>query len=414
FDFQNSLQLQQKVLYLLDHTEERDKMRINGLNTASASAWENAAIAHAKVFETTLGNVVPLKYKRPAINLKHVKKMTTNVGIIQFSRINEPDIESGYTLDDNARALIVFCQHFKLTQDASDIKYMFRYLNFVVRCFRPDGSFLNCVDKDSRFTHENNLINLEDARGRAIWALGYFLSISRLLPVKNNSTLQNAKFIFEHSVKAMHHVSSPRSVAFVIKGLYFYNQFEDRECLNTVIKVHADKLVDFYKAASDKDWHWFEDRLTYGNSVLSQALLMAYVITLDTTYGKIAKESFDFLLSKIYHNGTIRVICNRNWYHKDESFDPDFKGGEQPIDVAYTILALHMFDRIYPLSGYAILMKNAFEWFLGNNPLHQTIYNPCTAGCYDGLELYNVNLNQGAESTISYLMARLAMEDLDA
>ncbi|HLT51646.1 MAG TPA: glycosyltransferase [Arenibacter sp.] len=414
FDFQDPRQLQRKVLNLLDNTVKRNKMRLNGLHTASVSAWENVAIAHIRVFEKILENAIPLKYQKPPINLKHLKKMTTQMGIIQFSTVNEPDIESGYTLDDNARALIAFCQHFKLTADPSDIKYIYRYFNFIVRCFRHDGTFLNCVDKECRFTDENTLINLEDARGRAIWALGYFLSISGLLPIKDDSTLENAKFIFEQAIQAMKDANSPRAIAFLIKGLYFYNRFDDRECLNTVIRTHADKLVHFYKDVSTEDWRWYEDSLTYGNSVIPHAMLMAYIMTLDTSYGKIAKESFDFLLSKIFHKGAIRVICNKNWHHRDETLEPDFKGGEQPIDVAYTILALHLFDKIYPLSGYASLMKNAFEWFLGNNPLDQTIYNPCTGGCYDGLELHNVNLNQGAESTISYLLARMAMEDMDA
>lgn len=414
FDFQDPRQLQRKVLNLLDNTVKRNKMRLNGLHTASVSAWENVAIAHIRVFEKILENAIPLKYQKPPINLKHLKKMTTQMGIIQFSTVNEPDIESGYTLDDNARALIAFCQHFKLTADPSDIKYIYRYFNFIVRCFRHDGTFLNCVDKECRFTDENTLINLEDARGRAIWALGYFLSISGLLPLKDDSTLENAKFIFEQAIQAMKDANSPRAIAFLIKGLYFYNRFDDRECLNTVIRTHADKLVHFYKDVSTEDWRWYEDSLTYGNSVIPHAMLMAYIMTLDTSYGKIAKESFDFLLSKIFHKGAIRVICNKNWHHRDETLEPDFKGGEQPIDVAYTILALHLFDKIYPLSGYASLMKNAFEWFLGNNPLDQTIYNPCTGGCYDGLELHNVNLNQGAESTISYLLARMAMEDMDA
>lgn len=55
-------------------------------------------------------------------------------------------------------------------------------------------------------------------------------------------------------------------------------------------------------------------------------------------------------------------------------------------------------------------MDTAFNWFLGNNHLRQIIYNPCTGGCYDGLEDLNVNLNQGAESTLSYLMARMSVE----
>jgi len=85
-------------------------------------------------------------------------------------------------------------------------------------------------------------------------------------------------------------------------------------------------------------------------------------------------------------------------------------GGEQPIDVAYTIIALSKFYDVYTDDEYLDKIEIAFNWFLGNNHLHQIIYNPCTGGCYDGLEENYVNLNQGAESTVSYLMAWLTAE----
>src|SRR5699024_10575727 len=129
-------------------------------------------------------------------------------------------------------------------------------------------------------------------------------------------------------------------------------------------------------------------------------------------YRQVAKESFDFLLSRIFAKESIRVISNQDWLEKDDVFDLHFKGGEQPIDVAYTILALKIFHIIFPEEGYDEKMDTAFNWFLGQNPLRQTIYNPCTSGCYDGLELNNVNLNQGAESSLSYLLARMAFENL--
>jgi len=87
-------------------------------------------------------------------------------------------------------------------------------------------------------------------------------------------------------------------------------------------------------------------------------------------------------------------------------------GGEQPIDVAYTILALEKFYDVFKEDIYKQKMKMAFDWFMGDNHLHQIVYNPCTGGCYDGVEEHNVNLNQGAESTVSYLLARLAVERL--
>ena len=84
--------------------------------------------------------------------------------------------------------------------------------------------------------------------------------------------------------------------------------------------------------------------------------------------------------------------------------------GEQPIDVAYTIITLAKFYDRFGEKKYLNKLFEAFEWFLGKNRLNQIIYNPCTGGCYDGLEEYNVNMNQGAESTVSYLMARLTIE----
>ncbi len=411
FDFEDSEQLQQTILDLLENEEERLQMRLNGLSTSFASAWENAAIAHAKLFEKVIDRSLPLTYKKPPIDFRHIKKMTTNVGIIQFSKINRPDIESGYTLDDNARALIALCRHYELTSDVSDLEYIKIYANFVFSCFRHDGTFLNYVDKKIKFTEQNESVNLEDACGRAIWALGHLLSISPRLPEEYRPLTDKIQFIFEHAIKATVDFRSPRAMAFVIKGLYFYNKIDDRECMNPVITEYADRLVSLYTKESDEIWKWFEGYLTYGNSVLPEAMLMAYVMTLRPQYRKIAKESFDFLLSRIFNDDMIQVVSNQDWHLRGETMSPEFKGGEQPIDVAYTILALRFFHSIFPQAGYDTLMENAFDWFLGENPLHHTIYNPRTSGCHDGLELNNVNLNQGAESTISYLLARMAFEN---
>ncbi len=108
--------------------------------------------------------------------------MTTQTGMLQFSKINQPDPDSGYTLDDNARALIAMCMHYKLTEDDSDLYYIERYLHFIKLCLQPDGTYLNYLDHDNRFTRQNSLVNLDDATGRAIWALGYLVSLMGLAP----------------------------------------------------------------------------------------------------------------------------------------------------------------------------------------------------------------------------------------
>jgi uncharacterized protein YyaL (SSP411 family) len=170
-----------------------------------------------------------------------------------------------------------------------------------------------------------------------------------------------------------------------------------------------------YRHEADDDWQWFESYLTYANSILPEALLCAWLATADPVFKDIAKSSFDFLLSKTFVNKGIQVISNKGWLQKGKeplltASKDNRAGGQQPIDVAYTILALSKFYEVFKDEEYGNKMKTSLNWFLGNNHLHQIIYNPCTGGCYDGLEENNVNLNQGAESTVSYLMARLTVE----
>lgn len=327
--------------------------------------------------------------------------MTTDFGILQFSKINTPDINSGYTIDDNARAMIAMCQHYKMTGDASDLKYIRIYLNFIAYCERSDEQFINYVDYNNNFTPQNEEVNLEDSTGRTIWALGYVVSLANILP---DDIVSKAEEIIERTFRHVERIHSTRAMAFIIKGLYFYNRTIDSMQTIDLTELFANRLVQMYRHEASEDWKWFEGYLTYANSVLPEALLCAYTLTGNREYRDIAKESFDFLLSKTFTDTAIKVICNKTWQQKG-SENNSF--GEQPIDVAYTIITLRKFHDVFKDPDYLQKMEMAFNWFLGNNHLQQVIYNPCTGGCFDGLEENNVNLNQGAESTVSYLMARL-------
>ncbi|HJS00292.1 MAG TPA: hypothetical protein VJ780_05090, partial [Flavobacterium sp.] len=338
--------------------------------------------------------------------------MTTEVGVIQFSKINTPDINSGYTLDDNARALIAACDHYKITQREEDVKLIETYANFILKCQRDNGLFLNYVDKDKKFTKQNEDENLEDANGRAIWALGYTYYLMEEDVDLDATLLQNILFAITQFNLKIHLFKSPRALAFTIKGLYFFNIKLNNTKITGIINDLAGKLVDLYNFHSEQNWNWFENYLTYANSVLPESLLYAWKATGELKFKAIAKETFDFLLSKIFQEDSIRVISNQSWLIKGFDEKLVLNGGEQPIDVAYTILALKQFHQAFPAEGYDDKMEIAFSWFQGNNQLKQIIYNPCTGGCHDGLESYNVNLNQGAESTISYCLARFAFEDI--
>lgn len=401
-DFENPKQLSESVIFLLSESQ-LEKISLNVLQKIVSTAWENVVIAHSRLFEKLGDNLILLKWSLPEIKLDHIKRLTTDFGMIQFAKIDQPDWDSGYTLDDNSRALIAMSEYYELKKDKTDLAYIKIYLDFIEFCQQATGNFLNYVDYSHNFTKQNQETNLEDSNGRAIWALGLLIS-------KNNlptEIKQKADRILKKTIQSVHSLDSPRAMAFAIKGLYYENKLKKSSHVSLLIKKLANKLVHLYKKESEKGWEWYEGYLTYANSILPEALLCAYQEIGDVHYRDIAKESFDFLLSKTFNEQGIKVIPNKSWLSKNGEIK---QNGEQPIDVAYTILALSRFYEVFKEEDYLNKMNIAFEWFLGKNHLHQIVYNPRTGGCYDGLEKKNINLNQGAESTVSYLMARLAVE----
>lgn len=401
-DFKHSEQLAIAVNSLLDNENLRAEISMNNFQKMASTAWQNSAISHAQLFKAITKNEIELHYCLPEINLNHIKNLTTTFGMIQFSKIAFPDITSGYTLDDNARALISICMHYEISHDAEELKLIETYLQFIQYCLQPNGDMLNYVNEFGAFTNQNEIENLEDSTGRTVWALGYMLHTKKNLP---SHLIQKAEAILTAIIPSLDKIHSTRAMAFIIKGLYYQNNANHNELL----QLFANRMVQMYKHEKAEQWFWFENYFTYGNSLLSEAMLLAYLRTHDGIYKNIAKESFDFLLSKIFANGRIKVVSNKGWHTKNEVIEIQV-GGEQPIDVAYTILALEKFYSVFKLSDYKYKAITAFNWFLGANHLNQIVYNPCTGGCYDGVEEYNVNLNQGAESALSYLMARLSIE----
>lgn len=400
-DFENSGQLSQAIISLLDNDKLREEISSKSFQRLASTVWQNSAIAHMLLFESLTQNAIPLRYRIPIIKLSHIKKMTTDFGMIQFSKISSPDIHSGYTIDDNARALIALCQHYEMTGDTNDFRLINTYMQFIRYCLRPNQKFLNYVNMEKEFTAQNYTENIEDSNGRAIWALGYVCSLKNILPT---NLTNEAEYLLQRALSHVDKIHSTRAMAFIIKGLYYQNNPENLYLL----EMFANRLVQMYKHERTDEWKWYESYLTYGNSLLPEAMLCAYLATNDKEYREIAKESFDFLLTKIFVSNRIKVISNKGWHIRDSVIETT-EGGEQPIDVAYTIMALEKFYTVFKYDEYQRKSIVAFNWFLGDNHLNQIIYNPCTGGCYDGLEEHNVNLNQGAESTVSYLIARLVI-----
>jgi glycosyltransferase involved in cell wall biosynthesis len=400
-------QFSEQTIKLLADDNLREEMGINAFTKMRASSWENVAITHMNTYKNLMENSAEIKFSYPSIQLRHIKKLTTDLGIIQFSKISIPDLSSGYTLDDNARALVAFCMHYKLTKDKEDLPYILIYLDFIERCQKPKGNFINYVDQDYREHVEQNAeVNLEDSNARGLWALGTVVSMSDILP---ESISKKASKILLNSLKWAETIQSPRSIGFATKGLYLYHTAVPNLYVAAIINKLNAKLLSNYEIHASSDWKWFENYLTYGNGILPESMLYAYLVTNKPIYKKVAMDSLDFLMSKMFVNKNFKVISNNGWLHRGS--EPK-EYGEQPIDVTYIMQTLYAFYNAFGTPEYKHKMKTAFNWFLGKNHLNQIMYNPVSGGGYDGLEKENVNLNQGAESTVCYLTARLLMENL--
>ena len=402
--FDQSEEFQKAILRLIENKTERITMGKNAFSLAHATTWENIAIQYRLLFDQLTNREDNLKFIYPSIKLNHIENLTTDYGILQFSKFSVPDPESGYTLDDNARALINMVLYYKIYQDDNAIILANTYLNFIEDIQQDNGWFNNYKNFDKQLTKQNSEVNLEDANGRALWSLGTVIAHKEHLPIY---MVLRAEKCWEKAIKNIYNISSPRAIAYTLKGLYnYYSVYEKVEIRNHIEKL-ADELLRHYQINSEKNWCWYEDYMTYANNVLPEAMLYSYLATGNSKYKKIALITFDFLLSHYFMKGQLKVISNRGWFKKENE---RVFYGEQPIEVSTTIIALDLFYEVTGNSKYKDQLKLAFIWFLGNNHLKQIMYNPENGASYDGLEDKHVNINQGAESTLCFFKARLIME----
>lgn len=402
--FDQPEEFKQAILHLIENKEERIAMGRNAFSLAHSTTWENIAIQYRLLFDQLTNREEDLKFNFPPIKLDHIEKLTTDYGILQFSKFSEPDPESGYTLDDNARALINMAMYYKIYPDAGVLKLADIYLKFVEGIQKDNGWFNNYKNFEHQLTKQNGEVNLEDANGRALWSLGTVIAHRDTLPIE---MVIRAERCWNKSIESINDIVSPRAIAYALKGLYNYYSVYKSETIKTTIEQLADKLLHHYNINSEENWCWYEDYMTYANNVLPEAMMYSYLVTKKPKYKKIATITFDFLLSHYFMKGQLKVISNRGWFKKEN--ERKFYG-EQPIEVATTIVALDLFYEVTKNKKYKEQLKLAFMWFLGNNHLKQIMYNPENGASYDGLEDTHININQGAESTLCYFKARLIME----
>lgn len=337
----------------------------------------------------------------PGFKLDRLRRMTDDTGVVQHALYALPDSNYGYSIDDQARALIVALKHFNLTGNWSSLDLATTYLRFLNYAQLADGRFHNFMGFDRTW---QDSVGSEDSNGRVVWALGY----TALTGVEEDLQM-TARTMLLRSFPWLGRLQYLRAKAFAIFGLYYYlrTEPEDQQARELVSR-HGDGLVAAFDLKAAEGWEWFEDILTYSNARLPQALMLAYLVTWKRRYLEVARSSLDFLLRVSHMDGApqINLVGQDGWYPR---------GGEcarfdqQPVDANALVDACLAAHQLLGDKQYVVEAQQAFAWFHGRNCLGIPLYCESTGGCFDGLTPLGVNRNQGAESTISYLLSYLSM-----
>ncbi|HXF85434.1 MAG TPA: glycosyltransferase family 4 protein [Anaerolineales bacterium] len=414
--FRDSAAMAEQINKLLDDETERHAMRKRAYLYGRDMIWSRVAQRYMESFERARAERRRFPYrgfsvktldKRPAelppLKLDHLHRMTDKTGILQHAIFTVPNYHEGYTTDDNARALIVSILLEELGHEqAFDLAS--RYLAFLWYAFNMDnGHFRNLLNYQRQWQEERGS---EDSHGRALWALGTVLGRSNIPSFQGV-----AGRLFERALPTILDTTSPRAWAFALLGIHEYlRRFVGDRMANQVREELAKRLVYLYHNQRSDDWRWYEDRLTYCNAVLPHAMLVSGQGMSDRTMIEIGLESLRWLadLQRAEGNdGHFVPIGSNGFYLRDGTrayFD------QQPIEAQTMVSACLEAYRITSDPHWKNEASHIFEWFLGRNDLRLPIYDPTTGGCRDGLHPDRVNENQGAESTLSFLQARLELQ----
>ncbi len=407
FDFKDSDKLSGILLEILDNPEILKELRENAFNYGRNLRWPVIGGEYLKVAERALKeHVKPVVEKfvidpqvLPHFTLRHVKRITDDTGIIQHAKFDIPNLKEGYCLDDNARALIMALMTYRRNRDPLAYDLLPIYLSYIHYMQNVKGTFRNFLSFSRQFLDEEGS---EDSFGRTIWSLGYLIQHA-----PSNSYYEFGKTIFMKAAPNFERLEHLKSVANTLIGIcYYLRRHKDDEQMTAVMKRLTSRIKEAYIAHSDGDWNWFEDHMSYDNGILPLALFHAADVADDSEALGIAVKSTRFLESVTFRNGYQAPVGNRGWYHK---------GGECPlfdqqaIDVMAVVLLYFQAYKTTKDSRYNEKMFVSYMWFLGENELNLPVYDHETGGCCDGLAPTGVNRNQGAESTLAYLISHLTI-----
>ncbi len=367
--------------------------------------FERARVEHTDRLRTSFQ--AKTLAKRPAglpdVNLKHVDVMTDDTGMLQHAVYSIPRYADGYCLDDNARALLLMALIEDVgTDDAKAVRTLAsRYLAFVSHAFNTDtGRFRNFMSYTRQWAEE---IGSEDSHGRALWALGTVVGRS-----SDPGRQSLAGELFHAALPAVSALTSPRAWAFALLGIDEYlRAFQGDSNVQSTRSQFAERLLDVYRRTSSGDWPWFEDRVTYSNARLSQALIVSGTWMHDEEMIVAGTRSLRWLATlQCSVDGHFSPVGSNGFYTRGATtaaFD------QQPVEACAMVSACLEAHRVTGDKCWAEHARRAFGWFLGQNHLQLPLYDAATGGCRDGLHTDRPNENQGAESTLSFLLSLLDM-----
>jgi len=424
--FQNPDAIAQKTIELLDTPAMRHAMRKRAYLFAREMIWKRAAQGYMESFSRVRSDrmenprvqfsagALPKDLNRlPELKLDHIDALTDDTGVLQHAIFTVPNRGEGHTTDDNARALIftVMLERVGKVRPEKDdrekpnlrvAKFSDRYLSFLEHGFNPaTGRFRNFLGYDRRW---NEAAGSEDCHGRAVWALGAVLGRS-----SDQGLRSAAGRLFELSLPAVVEFYSPRACAYALLGIQEYlDSYRGDRDAQKIRSVLAGRLLAMYESIRRPDWKWFENVLAYGNARLPQAMLLVGSACSDDHMVSAGLEALEWLTEtqRSETSGHFVPIGSQGFYRQ---------GGEkarfdqQPLEAAGAVSACLQAYRVTGDSRWRSEAWSAFNWFLGDNDLQLSLYDSVTGGCRDGLHPERANENQGAESTLSFLMALLEM-----
>ena len=409
FEFRNAEALADNIIELLNDDDVLDELKQNAYAYGLHLRWpvigaefikaaQEASAAH-DFSDKILKNSIVDPEIMPKFNLTHVLRLTDDTGIVQHAKYGIPNLKEGYCLDDNARALIMALMAYQRSKSKEAFELLPIYLSYIHYMQTEDGNFRNFLSFNRQYLDE---VGSEDSFGRTIWALGYLIGCGT-----SNSYKEFARELFSKSFphfKALKHL---RGMANTIIGISLYlKAVPGDEGMVTELVRLTQPLIDAYDSQQSEDWQWFEEKMTYDNAILPLALLHSCEITGNERAKQVALKTMAFLDNLTLSNGYLSPVGNDGWYYRGGKF-PAFD--QQAIETMAMVLMHFQAYQILRKPQYIEKMFLCYKWFLGENTLRAPLYDHETKGCCDGLLPTGINRNQGAESTLAYLISHLTV-----